>query len=296
MTAAIPEEELKKMKQMPEIDMSKVANLDALDADTRKAVGSAAQRESSRRAAKRKFNFVHAVEIELPSKGKFYQDSPDEDLRNGIIKLYPMSMADEEILTNESFIRNGTWMRQILDSCMASDYDARRILDFDAIYILYALRKITYGDAYHFRVTCDECGHRFDYDMNISDIEWAELPENAMDERPILLPISRYTATMRLPRVDTAEKVDKIKKQYKCSERTAAYIARTISVSDDAGVQIIPSDWADFYEALPAQDRKTINDSFEGLFQTPKMDLECPECGNQIELSVPIESDFFRVE
>lgn len=296
MPAAIPEEELQKMKQMPKIDMTKVANMDALDADTRKAVAAGAQRESSRRTTKRKFNFVHAVEIELPSKGKFYQDSPDEDLRNGIIKLYPMSMADEEVLTNENFMRNGTWMRQILDSCMASDYDPRKILDFDAIYILYALRKITYGDDYHFRVTCDECGNKFDYDMNISDIEWAELPENAEDERSILLPMSGFTVVMRLPRIDTAEKVDKLKKQYKCTERTAAYIARTVSVADDAGMQVIPSDWADFYEALPAQDRRAINTSFEGLYQSPKMELECPSCGNQIEMSVPIESDFFRFE
>lgn len=296
MPAAISEEELKKMKQMPEIDMSKVANMDALDADTRKAVGAAAQRESSRRSTKRKFNFVHAVEIEIPSRGKFYQDSPDEDLRNGIIKLYPMSMADEEILTNESFIRNGSYMRLILDSCMASDYDARKILDFDGLYILYALRKITYGDDYHFRVTCDECGHKFDYDMNISDIEWVELPDDAVDERSILFPVSGYSAVMRLPRLDTVERIDRIKKQYKCTERTAAYIARTVTVLDDTGAPVIPSDWADFFEALPVQDRKAINDSFEGMYQFPKMDLECPSCGNPIEMSVPIDSGFFRIE
>ena len=79
------EEFEKEAKKMPKIDMTKIANVEALDSGTRKAITVAA--ESSRRAMKKKFNFQQAMSFPLPSGGKFYQDSEDEDLKNGIRKL-----------------------------------------------------------------------------------------------------------------------------------------------------------------------------------------------------------------
>ena len=100
------EEFEKEAKKMPKIDMTKIANVEALDSGTRKAITAAA--ESSRKVMKKKFNFQQAIPFPLPSGGKFYQDSEDEDLKNGIIKLYPLSLADEEIITNKTYLKNGT--------------------------------------------------------------------------------------------------------------------------------------------------------------------------------------------
>lgn len=287
------EEFEKEAKKMPKIDMTKIANVEALDSGTRKAITAAA--ESSRRKNKKKFNFQEAMAFPLPSGGKFYQDAEDEDLRNGIIKLYPFSIADEEIITNKTYLKNGTMFRVLFDTCMASNYDAKKLLQFDALYIMYVLRQISYGDDYNFSVKCEQCEEEFDWSMNISDIEWAELPEDTVDEREIELPISHYTVTMSLMRLGLEEQQEVIKKKYQCSEKVAILISNTTSIKDENGEELNPADWADFYAELPTKDRNVINKSFEGTKQEPKITINCPNCGSEITFNVPISEDFFRI-
>ncbi len=285
-------------KKMPKIDMTKIANIDALDSGDKKLVKNAQNLmvESSRKQNKKKFNFQEAMRFPLPSGGKFYQDADDEDLRNGYIKLYPLSLADEEILTNKNYIKNGSMFRILFDSCMASNYDAKKLLQFDSLYIMYVLRQISYGDDYHFEVTCHECDEKFEWDMNISDIEWAELPEDCKDARDIKLPVSNYTVKMCLPRLGMEEQQEIIKKQYKkASDRIIAYISNTLSVKDENDEEVDPADWADFFSALPAKDRSEISKSFENTTQQPKAVLNCPNCNNEITVEVPISEDFFRI-
>lgn len=287
------EEFEKEAKKMPKIDMTKIANVEALDPGTKKAIGAVA--ESSRRAMKKKFNFQQAMSFALPSGGRFYQDSEDEDLRNGFIKLYPLSLADEEIITNKTYLKNGTMFRILFDTCMASNYDAKKLLQFDSLYIMYVLRQISYGDDYNFSVKCDECDEEFDWSMNISDIDWAELPEDAEDERVILLPVSKYAVTMSLMRLGMEEEQETIKKKYQCSDRIAILISNTLSIKDEDGEELNPADWADFYKALPTLDRNAINNSFKGTRQEPKITIKCPNCNSEITFNVPISEDFFRM-
>ena len=287
------EEFEKEAKKMPKIDMTKIANVEALDSGTRKAITAAA--ESSRRTMKKKFNFQQAMSFPFTSGSKFYQDSEDEDLKNGIIKLYPLSLADEEIITNKTYLKNGTMFRILFDTCMASDYSAKKLLQFDSLYIMYVLRQISYGDDYNFDVKCDECEEEFEWSMNISDIDWAELPEDAVDERAIHLPVSKYTVTMSLMRLGMEEEQEIIKKKYKGYDRIAIIISNTLSVKDEDGEEINPADWADFFEALPTLDRNAINNSFKGTKQEPKITIKCPNCGSDITFNVPISEDFFRM-
>lgn len=296
------EEFEKEAKKMPKIDMAKVANIDALDAADRKMVNNVAAKttESDRRKAKKKFNFQEAIRVQLPSGGKFYQDAEDEDLKNGFIKLYPMSLADEEILINKSFIKNGSMFRILFDTCMASNYDARKLLQFDSLYIMYVLRQISYGDDYHFKVTCDDCEEEFDWDLNIGDIDWKELPEDCVDVREIQLPVSKYTVTMSLMRLGMEEQQEIIKKKNAknpdATDRIVSMVCNTLSIKDENGEEISPEDWIDFYAAIPTKDRNVINESFEGTRQAPQITITCPKCGNLITKDVPIEEDFFRIK
>ena len=144
-------ENLDDAKKMPEIDLTKVANAEALKAtgdQFSRTIQESGSAESARAKAKKKFCFDEALAFMLPSGGKFYQDSPDKDLREGIIKLRPMSLADEEILTNKAYSKNGSTFRVLFDTCMASNYEAKKLLAFDSVYIMYILRKISYGDDY----------------------------------------------------------------------------------------------------------------------------------------------------
>lgn len=291
----------KKMAENPEaapdFDLSKVANLNTLDARDKEALKSNVAL-NPRRAQKRKFCFQEPQKFPLPSKGKFYQDSPDEDLRNGFIKLYPMSVADEETLTNKAYLKNNSMLRVLFETCMASDYDARKLLSFDSMYIMYLLRSISYGNVYDFTVSCKDCGKKFDFSLDINDIEWAELPDDEPDEREIVLPVSKYVVTMPLPRIGMDETIERIRKQNEknrfLTENSLLYCSRTTSIKDPDGNEIDPRDWVEFFSTIPVKDRVALNQSFEKVVNSPKISVVCPECGNEIEMDIPLEASFFR--
>ena len=55
-------------------------------------------------------------EIELPSKGLLY--SEESGLKSGKIEMKYMTAKEEDILTNQSYIKNGT----VLDKVMKNKY------------------------------------------------------------------------------------------------------------------------------------------------------------------------------
>ena len=280
------------------VDLSKIKNMAALemkDADAAKIISNKAV-ASPHKAEKRKFCFMPAVEIPLPSHGRFYQDSNDEDLKNGIIKMYPMSVSDEEILTNSAYLKSGSAIRLLFESCMASDYEAGKLLSFDSTYLLYALRKISYGDDYNFKIKCPNCGKQFEYTLNVSEIPFEELPDDAKDIYDISLPVSKYSIEMTLPRLKQDENVIKIKKLHEnISDTVASILSHTTSIKDPDGNEINPKDWADLIGSLPGSDRSVITKTFSFTKYTPKVNPVCPNCGNEFEESVPMDLDFFRL-
>lgn len=289
-------------KKMPKIDMSKIANIDALDSSEKDFVKAASKNinVSARRDAKKKFSFNEPLPFNLPSRGKYYQDSEDPDIRKGTIMLVPMSVADEEILTNKAYQKNGSMFRVLFDTCMASNYPAEKLLQFDVMYIMYLLRQISYGDDYKFNVHCDECDKDFEYTMNVSDIAWKELPDDEPDVRDIKLPRSGYTVTMPLPRLGMDEDQEMIKRQNAdndmATDMVTLFVSRTISIRDPNGNEVPPSDWIEFFHELPTIDRNAINNSFKNADNNPKVSIVCPKCGNIIKMAVPIDTDFFRTE
>lgn len=289
-------------EKLPSIDLTKIKNLDAVAktgdrelAATLKSKG----KQNARKEAKRKFNFSEASVFELPSNGKFYQDSDDEDLRRGLIKLLPMGLAEEEILTNRAYHKNSSMFRVLFDTCMESDYPAKKLLSYDVLYLVYCLRQITYGEDYKFDIKCGECDKSFSYDMNISEIDFKEL-EETQDARTISLPVSKYSATLRLLRLADEEEIARLKNSTyaddeEVSETILNLFVRTVSIQDEKGNEISPDDWIEFYTCLPVKDKLEIKKSFEKAVNDPKISVVCPKCGNVIKMSVPFDSDFFRI-
>lgn len=280
------------------VDLSKIKNMEAVSENDSAAAKMIEKKiiSSPHKAAKRKFCFMDPVSVQLPSHGRFYQDSEDEDLRNGIIKLYPMSVAEEEILTNQAYTKSGTAIRMLFDSCMASDYDAGKLLSFDSTFLLYYLRKISYGSDYTFSIKCSECKKEYKYTLDISDVEFEELPEDAQDVYDITLPRSKYAVSMTLPRIIQDENEIKIKNRIKdVSDQIADMISHTVSVRSPDGEEISPSMWGDFFKELPSIDRAEITKTFAFTKNNPKVTVTCPYCGNDEEVSIPMDLDFFRM-
>ena len=86
--------------------------------------------------------------IELPSKGILY--SEDHPLSNGTIEMKYMTAREEDILTNQNYIANGTVLDKLLQSLIITKFDYNDLLIGDKNAILIASRILGYGKDYSF--------------------------------------------------------------------------------------------------------------------------------------------------
>jgi len=81
--------------------------------------------------------------VELPSKGLVYpQDNP---LSSGKIEMKYMTAKEEDILTNQSYIQNGTVLDKLLQSLIVSKIDYKDLIVGDKNALLIAARILGYG-------------------------------------------------------------------------------------------------------------------------------------------------------
>ena len=84
--------------------------------------------------------------VELPSKGLMYPK--DSLLGSGKIEMKYMTAREEDILTNQSYIQNGTVIDRLLKSLIVSDINYDDILVGDKNAIMVAARILSYGKDY----------------------------------------------------------------------------------------------------------------------------------------------------
>ena len=87
--------------------------------------------------------------IELPSKGLLYPE--DHILSNGTIEIKYMTAKEEDILTNQNYIANGTVIDKLLKSLIVTKVDYNDILIGDKNAIMIAARILGYGAPYTFK-------------------------------------------------------------------------------------------------------------------------------------------------
>lgn len=251
-----------------------------------------------------KFNFVEPEKIILPSGGGLYKNiTSDEDVLNGYIYMYPMTVKEEEILSTSRFLRTGAATRMVIDNCIASDIDAKDILLFDSSYLLFALRSISYGDEYKFSVKCsnDSCDREFDHTVLISELDFEELPEDLREPIKVSLPKSGYTVYNVLPRLFHSEEIyqQNAKRKKSTGAADTALVdnitATVVKITDPNGEPIDKKDYNEFFEALPGIDRATLKEATK--FSTGVDTLtgvKCPYCETEYGGGVPVGGDFFR--
>ena len=86
--------------------------------------------------------------VELPSKGLMYPEG--SILSSGKVEMKYMTAREEDILTNESYIKSGTVIDRLLKSLIVSDINYDDILVGDKNAIMVAARILSYGKDYEF--------------------------------------------------------------------------------------------------------------------------------------------------
>ena len=86
--------------------------------------------------------------IDLPSQGKLYPK--DHPLAEGKIEIKYMTAKEEDILSNQSYITNGTVIDKLLKSLIVTKFDYNDLLIGDKNAIMIAARVLGYGAEYKF--------------------------------------------------------------------------------------------------------------------------------------------------
>ena len=135
-----------------------------------------------------KFKFPTET-IELPSKGLIYPE--DNPLSSGKIEMKYMTAKEEDILSNQSYIQNGTVLDKLLQSLIVSKVNYRDIVVGDKNAIMIAARILGYGKDYEFEYK----GERVTVDLSV-------LENKAFDEKEISKGVNEFSFT--LPNSGTA--------------------------------------------------------------------------------------------
>ena len=132
--------------------------------------------------------------VELPSKGLLYPE--DSELAKGVIEIKYMTAKEEDILTNQSYIRNGTVLDKLLKSVIVSKINFDDLLIGDKNAIMIAARILGYGSEYKFTYNSEE------YIVDLSQLENKPIKEelftSRLNEFAFTLPHSKNNITFKL--------------------------------------------------------------------------------------------------
>ena len=113
-------------------------------------------------------------EVELPSKGLIY--SKDNPLSSGKVEIKYMTAKEEDILSNQSFIKKGTVLEKLLQSVIIDkDIKIDDLIVGDKNALLIATRILGYGKDYEITVKGE------DYTLDMSTLENKEFDESKFE-------------------------------------------------------------------------------------------------------------------
>ena len=113
-------------------------------------------------------------EIELPSKGLVYlKDNP---LSSGKVEIKYMTAKEEDILSNQAYIENGTVLDKLLESVIISKINIKDLIIGDKNAVLIATRILGYGSEY--KITINNKQQTID----LSELENKEFDKSTMLE------------------------------------------------------------------------------------------------------------------
>ena len=132
--------------------------------------------------------------IELPSKGLLYPE--DSELAKGVVEMKYMSAREEDILTNQSYIKNGTVLDRVIKSLIVSKINYDDLLIGDKNALMVAARILGYGNEYSFEY--DNEPHTVDLSLIENKPLHPDLEKNKTNDFSFQLPHSKNNLTFRL--------------------------------------------------------------------------------------------------
>ena len=238
--------------------------------------------------------------VSLPSAGRFYHDS-DEPV-TGEVNLRPMTGQEESILSTARFMRQGRGIEMIFRNClMEPNLNPEKFLSVDRTFLLIYLRGISYGNVYEVTIKCPECGHQFDYEIDLNlPIDYCpdDFSETNLSGK---LPKTGMTFTYRLmtgqDETDVSAYRERKTRFANSTDDTFLYRASILigSIGKDGVVVDNRHGIHALLERLPVSDvnyiRNQINNPPFGV--NTEVTVPCTACGAEFPVELPYEANFF---
>ena len=235
--------------------------------------------------------------VQLPSKGKFYPE--EHPLSTGKIEMKYMTAKEEDILTNQSYIKNGIVLDKLFKALIVTPVNYNDILLGDKNAIMVAARVLGYGKDYEIAVT-DEEGNKQKQMIDLTQLKDKELDWDRFENEGAFefqLPVSKRKVTVCHLTHGIQRKIDAELKGLKKLKKESADLTTRLkyqitSVDGDDSSAVIRK-FVD--NELLAIDSRALRKFIDNI--TPDIDLKIDclseETGEPFRSSVNIGLDFF---
>jgi hypothetical protein len=236
--------------------------------------------------------------VTLPSKGLLY--SKESPLAKGEIEMKYMTAREEDILTNQNFIRQGTVIDKLLQSLIVTPINYNELLIGDKNAILIAARILGYGADYQFKYT-DERGQEIETSVDLSSLKEKAVDETLLkkgiNEFSFDLPKSGNVVTFKLLTHGDEKKIEQeVKGLLKVNPNTTTDVTTRMkhiitSINGDRDQKAI-RDFVDTY--LLAPDARALREYYSKV--QPDIEMKfIPEDDSYTGegITVPISLNFF---
>jgi len=234
------------------------------------------------------FNFPTEV-IDLPSKGLIYPK--DNPLSSGKVEIKYMTAKEEDILSNQAYIQNGTVLDKLLDSVVMSKINLKDLVIGDKNAVLIATRILGYGSDYSFTINGNQ------QTIDLSTLENKPFDSSLMidgkNEFAFTLPHSKTDITYKLLDGHDEVKIERELKGLKKINKNASPEATTrlkytiTSVNGETETKTV-REFVDNY--FLARDARAFRDHLKST--QPDVDLDIILDSGE-EVTVPIGLSFF---
>ena len=241
--------------------------------------------------------FIVATElVDLPSKGLFYDENHPLHHKT-TIEIKHMTTKEEDILTNQSFLKNGSAIDRMLQSVILDK--KVRVKDLyvgDKNALLVASRIYGYGADYDAKFSCPACGTTQKANFNLEEIEHIDFEQNQIEydvevdyeSATLFLVITRSKAKLEL-RLIKEEKSDPKAK----NRNSISYFYKKIIKSVNGNNN--PKYIADYINSMAAVDSRYLRNVYSKIVPGVNFVVEhtCQACYENVEVEVPLTAEFF---
>ena len=221
-----------------------------------------------------------AVQVEVPSRGKFYGSTFDETK----VTVRPMTFVDEKAIITAQNDPQIDSANLLLSRCVEG-LDIDTLLLVDKLFLILKIRELSYGSEYKIQIMCSKCKAENDLCVELDKLNNNIIPEDYADPQEVELPRIKKSCKVRMPRVSD-------EKYLSSSEKLLDHLWRfVLEIGGSKDLSVI----AKVIKRLPIADLHKITnvivDSDYGIQTDVK--FVCSTCNEHNSLNLPITPNFF---